>query len=96
MAKTKRCPKCGNRTRSCFFTTKQAVATNSAGQTLVHPNGQPALGYPMRKCPKCEWMGDFIITPQTPAATPPGAASNRVPLDLLDDDDEDYINHYYH
>jgi len=95
MAKTKICPKCGSKTKSCLWNSQKAVATNSSGKTLVHPTGETAYGYPMRKCKSCAWVGDFVIIPLPP--TPPPASTRPLPPEaIMDDDDEDYINHFYH
>jgi hypothetical protein len=99
MAKTKRCPKCNQRTKGALWGSKLAIATNNEGKVFVHPNGERALGYPRRKCTNCNWIGDFIIMPPKLPATPPTSTtkSSAKPAYFEDDDyDEDYINHFYH
>ena len=95
MAKTKKCPICAAKTRSNFWSSKQTVVVNARGEQVFHAGGQVALGFAMRKCSNCSWLGDFVVTPLPPAPAP---KSTYVPTqaDIDDDYDEDYINHYYH
>ena len=92
MAKTKICPKCGAKTKGAYFSSTAMQLVDFRGELMRDALGQPRLGIPSRKCRECAWVGDFILLP--PSAPPIG--SKNIYLDDIDDDDEDYINHYYH
>jgi len=78
-----------------LFSTKLDVAKTADGRVMVYSNGKTAYGYPMRKCRNCSWKGDFTIAPQPPEPMPKSTYT-LPPQSIMDDDDEDYINHYYH
>ena len=73
---------------------KRAAATTTDGRPMVYANGQVAFGWARRECEACGWLGDFIVEPQP--APPPKPMPAKTYIDVMDDDDEDYINHYYH
>ncbi len=87
MALTLLCPKCSTKTKKFWFAHKTEVL-NFRGEVALHPDGAVAWGYPTRRCPSCDWAGDWAVIAQPTAP----------PLISFDDDDEDddYIAHYYH
>ncbi|MEY4366716.1 MAG: hypothetical protein RLZ28_131 [Actinomycetota bacterium] len=73
---------------------KKTKAMTTDGVVALHPNGAVAWGTPTRRCPKCDWLGDWIVIPLPPSKVAP---ANTTYYDDDDDDNlEDYINHYYH
>ena len=89
MAQTLRCPKCSTKTKKYWFANKTRVL-NVHGEVALHPGGAVAWGYPTRRCPRGDWVGDWSVI-----ALPPASKPGQVVYDD-DDEDDDYIAHYYH